>query len=403
MKILLTECYSATNIGDLELVSRSLQVASATYPNGKIECIASDPDSFRGIINSLSFKRPIFDRLKMIKGSPVVKVLGMVHAITTVGFFTLAALLPRTLARGLVALFIKFGLGNSTAAEYLSAQRIVAVGGGYLGDKYGKMTILTVWTWWWANRMGCLVETMPMSVEVSTPILTTFLRIFGKKIVWRVRDQASVKVLKACHIQCELVPDLAFLNAEIMQSAPSSRSGLLVALVGDDYLSETEQSTLFNQLAENIFTHFPQSEVTLLSMHRSMSGTHVGGDVVASQKMSALLESKGIRNSLVNAATYDEVCQHCLNVEYVISARMHAGIAALCSGAKVGLLAYEEKHLALMKDLGLDNFAIDIRCDDLMMRNLFELLIHTQPLLLQERTMQHYSSLKKWIDGNAVT
>jgi polysaccharide pyruvyl transferase WcaK-like protein len=68
MKILLTECYSATNIGDLELVSRSLQLASEIYTNGEIECVASDPNSFVNIITTTSFSRPIFDRLKMIRG-----------------------------------------------------------------------------------------------------------------------------------------------------------------------------------------------------------------------------------------------------------------------------------------------------------------------------------------------
>lgn len=402
MKILLTECYSATNIGDLELVTRSLQITSEIYPNSQIECVASDPDSFINIITTTSFSGPIFDRLKMIRGSLGVKLLGMTHAIATIGIFTILSFLPQKLARALVKLHIKFGLANSTAIKYLNAQRIVGVGGGYLGDKYAKMTTLTVWTWWWAGKMGCAVETMPMSVEVTTPFLSKFLSVFGRNVVWRVRDQASVRALANCGIQSELVPDLAFLNAEIIQNAPSLRNGLLVALVGGDYLSEAEQKTLYGQVAENIARYFPHAEVTLLSMHRSMGGTRVGGDVEASLKMAALLADKGIRHQVVNAATYSEVCNFCLNVEYVISARMHAGIAALCAGAKVGFLAYEEKHTALMSDMGLKDFAINIRCEDSIVRGLFERLVKANTAQFNEKTKIYLNALLLWVKNRTM-
>jgi|GEM_PF-5043862 len=399
MNILLTECYSASNIGDLELVSRSLQIASEIYAGSTIECIASDPDSFAPIIAQVPFSRPIFDRLKMIKGNRITKALGAMHAGLTVGAFSVASLLPTSMARGLVRVFLGLGLGSSTAAKYLQADRIVAVGGGYLGDKYVKMTALTVWTWWWASRMGCKVETMPMSVEVNTPFLQSILRTFGKNIVWRVRDQASHSVMQQCQINCELVPDLAFLNAERLNQQLSSRSGLLVALVGGDYLNSDDQAKLYSNLAESIAEVFPTLKVTLLSMHRSMGGTHVGGDVEASQKMAQLLTSKGIENCLVNASIYSEVCDHCQQVEYVISARMHAGIAALCAGAKVGLLAYEEKHTALMSDLGIKAFAVDIRSDKTVLHTLVEGLKQSQAKIFEARTKQYYEKLMAWISN----
>jgi hypothetical protein len=45
----------------------------------------------------------------------------------------------------------------------------------------------------------------------------------------------------------------------------------------------------------------------------------------------------------------------------LISARMHAGIAGLCAGIPVGLLAYEEKHHALFEDLRLANYVTSVR------------------------------------------
>ncbi|HWU12824.1 MAG TPA: polysaccharide pyruvyl transferase family protein [Caulobacter sp.] len=361
MTLLITEAYSASNIGDLELVRRSIEIAQKKYPNRPSVCLAVDPGSFGDMFPDVRFVTPIFSRLKYLKSKGPARLGLAASWAATIAALSLTGLLPRSAARACAAKLAAAKIVDPAIRFYLEAPNVVAVGGGYLGDQYVKHTVLTMWTWWWAGRVGCAVETMPLSVEIEKPALRNLAKA-TRHVQWRVRDQSSADALAKADVPHVLLPDLAFLNVASEAARPREpREGVMVALVGSDYLSPDESQTLSAGLAGALVNNYPDVPVTLLSMHRPVAGTHVGGDQAASDALIDVLAKSGKAASKVNAEVYDDVCNLCAGSDAVISARMHAGIAALCGGAKVALLAYEEKHFALMRDLGLSEFVVDIR------------------------------------------
>lgn len=388
--VLITEAYSASNIGDRELVDRSISYARRAYPDAQLYCLAVDTDSFSGKVE-VPLRERLFPRLSYMRSGPLgrgITALGWGVRICVLSALTA---LPRPAQRRIAAHLCAARLVPPTVGLYAEADHVVAVGGGYLGDQYTKETLLTLWTWWWAGRMGATVETMPLSYEVRSFHLARATRALANSVRWRVRDSSSVEALRAAGVRGELVPDLAFANYRGRGDAV--RFGTLVALVGSDYLSEAEQRQLTSTLAESLASPKHSDPVVALSMHSAMASTHVGGDSRASDLLVAALETLGVMAIEAGASSYSEVVDACARADIVISARMHAGIAALCAGSRVGLLAYEEKHFALMRDLGLGDYVVDIRADPSEIAGMVMRLHRADSSLFDSAAMKYYERL----------
>lgn len=361
MKILITEAYSASNIGDLELVDRTIAITRTRFPTAQLVCLATDPSSFKGHID-IGVQESVFSRLNYVAAQRVEKLFSILKLFIIISCVSIFALVGGAPLRAWIGLLANFSKTLQRLHSYVDADRVIAVGGGYFANRYWKHSFLTLWTWWVAQRMGIPVETMPISMEITHPVLRYVVRLFGAKLTWRVRDSLSLDALRACGRDGVLVPDLAFINynESIAQDSPERNGKLMIALVGSDYLDAKSASNLYRDLAEVCAEQFSGYEISLLAMHSSMQGTSIGGDVAACEKFAGCLKEQGIPSEYIRAKTYFEVLTTCGQMDVVISARMHAGIAALCSGARVGLLAYEKKHFALMNDLSLSEYVVSV-------------------------------------------
>lgn len=362
MKVLVTDGYSASNIGDLELVAKTVLVCRQRYPDADLVCVATDPDSFLGHVD-VEMRESVFSRLSYVHAGAIQKVAFIVRTVAVIAIVSMAALLGKRVLTTCIAGLSPASRSAKRLAAYAGADRVIAVGGGYFANAYLKHSFLTLWVWWIAGKLGAVVETMPVSMEINRGWFKPVVRLLGGSVKWRIRDTHSQRMLTACGLAAPLVPDLAFLNfgAVNLDDPGARRKAILLAPVGGDYLNPAEAADLFEGVAAMIREVFPEHEVFLLAMHSSMQGTHIGGDMLAATQLGDALTRHGKTSRIVAATEYAEVVALCGEMDVVISARMHAGIAALCAGARVGLLAYEEKHTALMGDLSLGTFAIPIR------------------------------------------
>lgn len=357
--VIVSEAYSAANLGDLELVERSIEVAKAKHAKSRIICLAVDPRSFVDAGLEVELVERLFPRLRYLEAARTRRVVIALQWIISILLLTAAVLLPARARRPVVRALSQSGIASKHARPYADADHVIAVGGGYLGDQYLKETVLTLWTWWWASRLGNHVETMPISVEIRGAALSRILRMLGQDVTWRARDTASLEILRNQQLNATFVPDLAFFN--LREDGTSERSGTVVALVGADYLSDIDRRRVVETIAAGFASRLLPLPVRVLSMHAPMGRTAVGADARIAEAFRDALREVDIESSELAARTYEEVCSHCDKAEVVLSARMHAGIAGLCRGAKVALLAYEHKHVALFEDAGLEEFVIDIR------------------------------------------
>jgi polysaccharide pyruvyl transferase WcaK-like protein len=262
-----------------------------------------------------------------------------------------------------------------TLRAFIEADSAVAVGGGYLGDQYRGETLLAGWTWWFVSRL-CELVTMPMSFEVETTILS---RVFGRltrRVHLHVRDSESLwRAHRAGVASSSYVPDLAFLNAGARRGVSLSPSvRLAIAPVGNDYLSREELLHFVDAVCSVVISNGRIEQVSLIVMHNAIAATTIGSDGVAADALAARLKELGVAVEVKSTSRYIEVLDAMAAADFALCARMHAGIAALCVGTPVGLLAYERKHFALARDLGMTGMVADVRCSSDELEELFSRL-----------------------------
>lgn len=407
-RILITECYSPRNLGDAELVSATLDVVDALAFSEKSELVALDVEQFRILYPSRVVHPRLFDRREYGSSSAGRKLVILAGwswfiLMQSLVVVTMPKRCRRAMAHRLLPLFRE--AMRETAQAYCESQAVFAVGGGYLGDRYFKESCLTAWTWWWSARTGSQVTTMPISVEAKGRLLKYVFTLFLQYVKISVRDDSSKRLLEALGIRSTRVPDLAFRNTAQSRIGSANRESaggrknpkMLIVPVGGDYFDDNLWQEKLKMLADVILTDYPTWDVALLSMHLSLEGATAGFDDEAVNYMESLLPDATVLNR-VAVRNYSDLCSkiHC-EIDLVISARMHAGIAALCSAVPLVMFGYEEKHRSLMTFLGLQNqFADFADLDRSTASDLIATALTVSSESLQEIADQQSRNLADW-------
>lgn len=253
--------------------------------------------------------------------------------------------------------------------------------------------------------MGARVTTMPISVEAEGRLLRIAFSFLLKDVRVSVRDNSSKRLLATIGIESSRVPDLAFRNGVQLRrdrATEENRCGgrkptMLVVPVGGDYFDSGLWREKLKMLADIISVDFPNWNVSLFSMHLSLEGARAGFDDEAVNYLESLLpEARVLGRDTV--ATYSDLCSKIRSeIDLVVSARMHAGIAALCSAVPLVMLGYEEKHRSLMEFIGLqDQFADLAELDRSMTRGLIDAALAADSELLQSIADQQARDLLDW-------
>jgi polysaccharide pyruvyl transferase WcaK-like protein len=287
---------------------------------------------------------------------------------------------------------------RETVGAYLSADEVWAVGGGYLGDRYQRESLLTCWTWWWATRLGAKVRTMPISIEGTSAVLHRAYQLSLSRVGVTVRDSSSSKLLEKLNIEHNLVPDLAFRN--VSPSTGRDRRGLVaICPVGGDYFSERVWKSQLDMLAETLRLdeRLLAGRFVVVPMHRSL-GTGIAGFDAEACDYLLQCGSGGERAPAEWLESYSALCLGLReNVDLVVSARMHGGIAGLCASTRVVLLGYEEKHRSLMQDLGLQRFYDEFGSADTdRLRELVSSAMDTPLEEFERAAARHTARLTAW-------
>lgn len=365
MKIAITDAFSPANLGDAELVARTIDYARARGAND-IVVLAVDPGSFAETESSvdvryvaLPLSRLRWRSLPMTRRVPWLgaEVLGLV-----LGLVLCAAPLSRGARRRVLVGYARLA-GLKWLSEVAGSDEIIAVAGGYLGDRYLRGSLVALTLYRIASGLGLRVETMPLSISSATSHRLRFaLRRLGRGVQWRARDRTTLSILADRGLPRELVPDLAWLNAPeglaSHSAAPAADSGaktLVVAPVGAAFYSSTDSDGLpasSGTMLELLSRETGVGRVLLVPMHvRSPRMQHDGGDEDACDAIQGVLAAKypEVSVSVHRPQTYDALCALMRTADFAICERLHAALAALTQGTRTWVVGYEPKHRGVLE------------------------------------------------------
>ncbi|MEV8204358.1 polysaccharide pyruvyl transferase family protein [Streptomyces sp. NPDC079189] len=354
---LITEAYSGHNLGDRELVLATVDVVHEAHPSMRPVVVALEPETFRDALPHVDVLPRLFDRRRLAEVTAVQRacLLAAWGAFALAETVFVALRIPARLRRS-VARWLLGAPAMRTYDSYCRTGKHYAVGGGYLGDRYVKESALTLWTWWWAVRRGVSVATMPVSIEAQGPTMKRLLRGLLPGVQVAVRDESSESVLHGLGLRCRRFPDLAFRNAfRIAELHPAVGDRCIVFPVGSDYFDEAVWRERWSDVCQ--VAEAEGLSLLTYAMHEPIRGALAGHDL---EVVDLLVEQHGAER-LAGVASYQDLCTVIgREARLVITARMHAAIAALSVGVPAVVLGYEEKHRTLMQLLGLENLYISL-------------------------------------------
>jgi len=363
VKVVLTEAYSPSNIGDGELVRASLALIGQQFPNSSPAVIALDHGAFKAAFPMTTFHPRPFDRR-------FLKRRGKIYALTSWGtsIFALTAIsfFPGVSARRWIARLCVQLLhpGHEGWRALASANVVIPVGGGYLGDKYTPESYLTLWTYWWLGRQGTQVMTMPISISSASGLLRRALGWVGPSLCWTARESTTFQLLSNLGIHVRAAPDLAFVNAvrpRSAEGAPNGRPLLIVAPVGEDYVPLPLLRGLYTDLASRIAEIWPaDTDVGIVAMHQETPGLADGRDRAAVDIFSNCAEAAGLKTRFIRTPDYGALLVALDRADWLVACRLHAAIGGICAGTPTLAIAYEPKHVGVFADLHLSDFVLGL-------------------------------------------
>ncbi|WP_164515424.1 polysaccharide pyruvyl transferase family protein [Microbacterium sp. 10M-3C3] len=243
-----------------------------------------------------------------------------------------------------------------------SASIALAVGGGYLGDRYLRESLVSLLSYRYCIALGAQVETMPLSISSARHPLLRLALLSTKGVRWRARDATTQNILIRSRAQPELVPDLAWLDTGV-QTHAENREGICIAPVGSSFYADKGEPLRAWQAARHLIERLdPQSTVRLVPMHRWSAALGDGGDDLACDRLETSIREMrpDLRVIQVRPTRYSEVRDAMAASEFAVCERLHAALAAATSGTRALILGYEPKHLGVMTVAGLERLCGDL-------------------------------------------
>lgn len=359
MRVVISDAYSPTNVGDGELVRLSIESVRTRYGSHPV-VLCTDKQGFESdqafagsefVFKPLSRVRwrglNAMRRASMVVGDAVGMALALLVAIAPG---------PTHARRRVISL-----IGQVCRLPWLlkvgQAEVLVAVGGGYVGDKYLRESLMTLSLFRVAASVGAAVETMPLSISsANNRILRFALRRFGRNVQWRSREQTTHEILSNQELQTECVPDLAWLNAHEKYDATQT-TALVIAPLGSDFYGalEEQQPKVWPHIKTHIEGLNAGAQVSLIAMHYWDERLKDGRDDQECERVAALIKeaNPALEVAVLRLKSYEEVLGHMASAELAVCERLHAALAGLAVGTQTKVIGYEPKHRGVLEMAGL--------------------------------------------------
>lgn len=360
MKVVITDAYSPTNIGDGELVRLSINSVRSRFTVDPV-VLCTDKDGFEsssGFAGAKFVYKPLsrvlwrrrrgMSRFVLLLRDASAIVIGLMVSSSPIDRRTKKSLLGRTAVL----------LNVPWLKEVSEADVVVGVGGGYLGDKYLRESLMTLAIFRIAFRIGAKVETMPVSISSASDSRLRFaLRAFGQGVAWRSREKTTHNILVSMGLDSHCVPDLAWLNASTHYEEPKKFS-LVLAPLGSDFYDQGvgTEPKIWRHVKAHIEGLRAGDRIGLIAMHYWDGLLQDGRDDEECKRLQhwILEHNPQVDVEILTMQSYPEVLQTMAAAEIAVCERLHAALAGLATGTPTKVVGYEPKHRGVLELAGLD-------------------------------------------------
>jgi len=361
MKILITNLYSAANRGDAAIVGGMRNALSEYFPDSEFMVLSKFYDVAQTITGVASYP-PLIDRLKFFR------------------YFRLIYLLIWAYLYGRKIKLPTFG-EEKRIKNYLDADLIASVGGGYLNDNYPVAMIRWLFEFYFGKLLGKKVIIYASSVgPFNKSWLRPFVRFaFNKLDLITLRDPQSKEVLDSIGVN----PSRVYITADaawcmeplsreegfklLKEEVPEfSYEGLKISISarqwefykGDNKKSHGEYIKALGSLVDHLVENHG-AEVFFLSTCTSFGGYRHDDRIVAREIM---INMKNPNRMKILQGEYipEQLSSIYANMDLHVGTRMHSNILAMLSGTPVVAIQYEPKTRGMMNSFELGDWVIDI-------------------------------------------
>lgn len=355
MRVIISDAYSPTNIGDGELVRLSIDSVRSRF---SVEPVVLCTDR-AGFESDPTFSESTFEfkpmsrvRWRGLGRSARLSMLCRDAIGILLGLFV--AILPTSSTkRRQMLIHAASILRLPWLEEVAHADVIVGVGGGYIGDKYLRESIITLALFRVAASIDASVETMPISISSAHGRVFQFiLKRFGRKVAWRSRENTTQNILKSLGLHTETVPDLAWLNAT-GSFGSEKKYALVLAPLGSDFYSDVAngEPKIWPHVEEHIRELHPGDIITLIAMHYWDERLQDGRDDSECHRLAKLILALNpvVTVEVLSLRTYSEVLTTMAKARFAVCERLHAALAGLAVGTPTKVVGYEPKHRGVLE------------------------------------------------------
>jgi polysaccharide pyruvyl transferase WcaK-like protein len=360
LKVVISDAYSPTNVGDGELVRLSIRsVRSRFGVHPTVLCTDR-----RGFESDAAFEgsRFVFKPLSRVRWRSLDRVRRLSMVLRDAAGLALALFagaLPTSMPmRRRILLAIGTTLRIPWLSHVGSADILVAVGGGYIGDKYLRESLISLALFRVARSVGAQVETMPMSISsAENRVLRWTLRRFGRGVHWRGREMTTHRILTKLNLRVDGVPDLAWLNAA-EEYKSSETTSLIIAPLGSDFYGaqDAKEPKIWSHIRAHIAELKAGERVSLIAMHYWDDRLQDGRDDRECERVAAMIRelNPSLEVTVLTVRSYEEVLEHMASAKLAVCERLHAALAGLAVGTQTKVVGYEPKHRGVMEMAGLE-------------------------------------------------
>lgn len=406
MKIVITECGPAANIGSMALIENAIKIAKGIDSKCSISILTSDVESVQKCLEKSQSNTNI-DIVKDLfifpNGSKLKKIIWLIKNILWILFIKLVFIITKKPYK------LTFGRKATTLKIISNSDFVICIGAERINDIYYKTAYLSLQALDFYEMMGAKLIHLSLTIG---PVFYNSTINKAKKVLNNskyiiVRDQKSFDILKELNItkpQIYNSYDIAILQDKLDEE----KSKILFSNLGiytNDYVCVSVIDWLFRkaegpvrQAEYNIavaktLDYIIEKYQKKIVFTPTVVGIYKVDDVTAGKNIIKLMHNKDMVLEITCLLTPKELATVFSNCYFSIVTRMHAAI--LCTGAgnkPIIAINYLYKLREYMKNIGFEDYSIDIdytNFDDL--KNYVDTMI----LNYEENRVRLTSQIKK--------